>query len=109
MPMTKSSLIDAVAADADLPRKRARQVINTIFDTMTNALAEGKRIEMRGFGTFAVRVYDGYTGRNPRTSVPVEVDPKRSVHFKVGKELRERINGAEDVELEDDGDESDDT
>src|SRR5690554_7931405 len=68
-------------------------VVNTIFDSMTTALIAGDGIEIRGFGSFTVRQYKSYEGRNPRTGDVVHVAPKRLPFFKVGKELRERVNG----------------
>ena len=91
--MTKSELIDRVAAARNLPRRTAEEVVNLIFDGMRDALCNGERIEIRGFGTFKTRQYDGYTGRNPKTSTAIEVKPKVLPVFKVGKELRLRVNG----------------
>ncbi len=92
--MNKSDLIDAMAARADLPKARAEQVVNCVFDAMAEALAEGHSIEIRGFGSFTVQAYDPYEGRNPRTTDPVAVPPKRLPRFKVGKELRELIDAS---------------
>ena len=69
--MTKSELIDAIAARADLTKARAEMVVNCVFDTMTGALQDGQGIEIRGFGSFTVRPYKPYDGRNPRTGQPV--------------------------------------
>ncbi len=90
--MTKSELIDAIAARADLTKARAEMVVNCVFDTMTSALRRGQGIEIRGFGSFTVRPYKPYDGRNPRTGQPVPVPPKRLPFFKVGKELKEIVN-----------------
>ena len=90
--MTKSELIDAVAARAGLSRVRAEQVVETIFASMTEAMEQGEGIEVRGFGSFTVRPYKSYRGRNPKTGVPVEVSAKRVPFFKAGKELREIVN-----------------
>ena len=90
--MTKSELIDEVSVRASLPRKRAEDVVNAFFDTMKEALLEDQRIEVRGFGSFSIREYDARVGRNPRTGEQVDVDEKKSVHFKVGKELRDRVS-----------------
>ena len=90
--MTKSELIDRVAQETGLTKGRAEMVINAIFDSMTDALAKNDGIEIRGFGSFTVRQYKAYEGRNPRTGDPVHVAPKRLPFFKVGKELRERVN-----------------
>ena len=91
--MTKSELIERVAQETGLTKGRAELVINAIFDSMTDALVKGDGIESRGFGSFTVRQYKSYEGRNPRTGEPVHVAPKRLPFFKVGKELRERVNG----------------
>ena len=68
--------------------------MNCIFESMEESLRLGKRIEIRGFGSFEIRDYKSYEGRNPRTGDPVEVQPKRLPFFKVGKELKERVNEA---------------
>ncbi len=92
--MTKSELVAAVAeAHPDLTRKHSELVVNTIFDSMKDALAQGDRIEIRGFGSFQVRTRDSRLGRNPKTGEAVDIDQKRVPFFKVGKELRERVNG----------------
>ena len=90
--MTKSELIDAIAARADLTKARAEMVVNCVFDTMTGALQKGQGIEIRGFGSFTVRRYKPYDGRNPRTGQPVPVPHKQLPFFKVGKELKEIVN-----------------
>jgi integration host factor subunit beta len=90
--MTKSELIDEVADRRKLPRRTAEEVVNIIFDQMRDALCEGARIEIRGCGTFKTRHYDGYTGRNPKTASTIEVAAKVLPVFKVGKELRQRVN-----------------
>lgn len=92
--MTKSELIDEVAQQLDLPRKRAEQVVKLIFDDMCRALARGERIEIRGFGSFRAKRYPPYSGRNPKTGRVIQVDEKVLPVFKVGKELRGRVNGA---------------
>lgn len=94
--MTKSELIEKVAQETGLTKGRAEMVINAIFDSMTEALVRNEGIEIRGFGSFTVRQYKAYEGRNPRTGEPVHVAPKRLPFFKVGKELRERVNGKHD-------------
>ncbi len=89
--MTKSQLIDAVAARSGLTRKNAEEVVSTIFSAMANALVRGDRIEIRGFGSFKTKHYAPYTGRNPKTAEPIEVAAKILPVFKVGRELRERV------------------
>ncbi len=90
--MTKSELIDAVASQTNITKSRAELVVNCIFDSMTEALKRGDGIEIRGFGSFTVRQYKPYNGRNPRTGDPVNVASKRLPFFKVGKELKEMVN-----------------
>ena len=91
--MTKSELIEAVAAKLKLPKGKAELVVNCVFDSMVDALEKSEGIEIRGFGSFTVRSYKSYEGRNPRTGDPVSVKPKRLPFFKVGKDLRERVDG----------------
>ncbi len=90
--MTKSKLIEVVATKTEMPKKRTQDIVNAIFDTMAEALLSDQRIEVRGFGSFSIREYKARRGRNPRTGEQVQVDEKKSVHFKVGKELRERVD-----------------
>ena len=93
MAMTKSGLIEAVAERTPhISKKDTEIVVNTIFDSMTRALKQGERIEIRGFGSFTVRPYKPYSGRNPRTGQPVPVPAKRLPFFKVGKELKEMVD-----------------
>lgn len=91
--MTKSQLIEAVAERGGLTRKRAELLVNTIFSSMEEALVRGDRIEIRGFGSFKTKHYDPYTGRNPKTGDPIEVSAKVLPVFKVGRELRDRVQG----------------
>jgi integration host factor subunit beta len=90
--MTKSDLIDVLCETQKLPKGRAELLVHVIFDALEAALKRGERIEIRGFGSFELRSYRGYDGRNPRTGSAVEVRPKRLPFFKVGKELKERVN-----------------
>ena len=94
--MTKSDLIELVANKLHLPKGKAELIVNCIFDSMEESLKNGERIEIRGFGSFEIRHYKAYEGRNPRTGDPVGVHPKRLPFFKVGKELKERVNEAGD-------------
>jgi integration host factor subunit beta len=91
--MTKSELVDLVAADQSLPRKTAEEAVNIVFDSMREALCNGERIELRGFGSFRTRHYTGYRGRNPKTNATIRVKAKILPVFKVGKSLRDRVNG----------------
>ena len=92
--MTKSELVTLVAESRpDLTQKHAELVVNTIFDSMKDALCAGDRIEIRGFGSFQVRTRASRLGRNPKTGAAVHIAEKRVPFFKVGKELRERVDG----------------
>lgn len=90
--MTKADLINVVAQKANLQNKQAEVVVNLIFDMMADALKKDDRIEIRGFGSFVNRNYGAYQGRNPKTGQIVPVPPKRVPFFKVGKELKEKVD-----------------
>jgi len=92
--VTKSELIERISEKLKLPNGKAEQIVNCVFDSMVKALQEGEGIEIRGFGSFTVREYKAYEGRNPRTGETVHVAPKKLPFFKVGKDLRERVNSA---------------
>ncbi|MBK9029954.1 MAG: integration host factor subunit beta [Myxococcales bacterium] len=94
MPITKSELTLRLSETQKLAKGKAEQVVNVMFDAMAGALERGERIEIRGFGSFEVRSYKPYEGRNPRTGETVHVKAKRLPFFKVGKELRENINAS---------------
>ena len=91
MAKTKSDLINLIAERMILPRIRAEMIVDRIFDSMTEALKSNVGVEVRGFGTFTVRSYREYDGRNPRTGELVHVKAKRLPFFKVGRELRQRV------------------
>lgn len=90
--MTKMELVTEFASEMGFAPKQARAVIDTILDIMTEALARGEGIELRGFWTFSVKHYKSFTGRNPKTGQPVTVKSKRLPYFKASKELVEEIN-----------------
>ncbi len=90
--MNKSELVLKVAEKLNLTKKKAEDVVDLIFDSMTNTLLKGDRVEIRGLGSFVVRHYTSYTGRNPRTGESIQVKPKKLPFFKVGKELKKRID-----------------
>ena len=90
--MNKSELIDIISEKTKMTRKSAEDVVELIFDSMTHALKTGDRIEIRGFGSFVVKDYEAYKGRNPRTGASIQVKPKKLPFFKVGKELRELVD-----------------
>jgi integration host factor subunit beta len=89
--MNRSDLIEALAERKNIPVNVAESIVHAIFGSMRDTLVAGNRIEIRGFGSFEIREYDGYTGRNPKTGIEVTVAPKKSIFFKVGKDLKERI------------------
>ena len=89
--MIRSELIGKLAIEKNISYAIAETIVTEIFKSMTETLITGNRIEIRGFGSFEVREYDGYTARNPKTGVQLEVKPKKSPFFKVGKDLKERI------------------
>ncbi|HHO47851.1 MAG TPA: integration host factor subunit beta [Desulfobacteraceae bacterium] len=90
--MNKSELIEALAEKTSLSIREASSITNTLIDTMSDALAQGDSIEIRGFGSFVVKEYDSYIGRNPKTGEKIKVAPKKLPFFKVGKDLREKVN-----------------
>ena len=91
--MTKSELIARLAAkNPHLYQRDVERIVATVFDEISKALANGDRVELRGFGAFSTRNRDARVGRNPRTGASVDVDAKRVPYFKPGKEMRERLN-----------------
>jgi len=91
--MIRSELLQALAADnTELRPEEVEQVVDIFFDEISARLAEGGRVELRGFGTFSTRGRDARTGRNPRTGASVDVAAKRVPYFKPGKEMRDRLN-----------------
>ncbi|ASG21549.1 MULTISPECIES: integration host factor subunit beta [Nitrospirillum] len=91
--MTKSELIMRLAElNPHLYQRDVEKIVTTIFDEITEALARGDRVELRGFGAFSVKRRDARTGRNPRTGQAVDVDEKFIPFFKTGKQLREQLN-----------------
>lgn len=95
--MTKSELIQRLAErNPHLYQRDVEKIVTTIFDEITEALARGDRVELRGFGAFSVKRRDARTGRNPRTGESVDVDEKVIPFFKTGKQLRERLNAGDE-------------
>jgi len=92
--MTKSELVQTLAEQQDLPLQDSRSIVDTILETMAEAMVRGENVEIRGFGSFQVREYETYTGRNPKTGEKIAVTPKKLPFFKVGKELREQVNAS---------------
>ncbi len=91
--MIRSELIAKISEkNPHLSKRDVEKIVNTLFEEITGALAEGDRVELRGFGAFSVRKRDARTGRNPRTGESVEVAEKHVPFFKTGKLLRDRLN-----------------
>ena len=92
--MIRSELVDKIAAEnPHLYQKDVERIVDTIFDEIIEALANGNRVELRGFGSFSVKKRDARMGRNPRTGESVAVEAKAVPFFKTGKLLRDRLNG----------------
>ena len=90
--MNKSELIKALADENALSNEEAATIVETFFDCMKDALSQGNRVEIRGLGSFKIKNYEGYSGRNPKTGKMVEVAPKKLPFFRAGKELKEFLN-----------------
>ena len=91
--MNKIDLIQALKNSNNLSRLEAEKIVTLFFDKMADALAQGDRVEIRGLCSFFVKKYRGYTGRNPKTGGLVKIAPKKLPFFKVGKELKDRVDG----------------
>lgn len=92
--MNKSELIEAFSNEIDVPARTASSIVEAILDLMTDTLIRGETIEIRGFGSFTIKNYESYEGRNPKTGAVTTVKPKKLPFFKPGKELRESVNAA---------------
>ena len=90
--MNKSQLIEEIAMRQGLSLKVAEAVLNIFFGTIADGLIREERAEIRGFGSFKTKTYEGYQGRNPKSGQPIQVTPKKLPFFKVGKELRELVD-----------------
>ncbi|MBW2040193.1 MAG: integration host factor subunit beta [Deltaproteobacteria bacterium] len=90
--MNKSELALEVAKRAKVSQNVAKVVVEAVFEEMEEAMRKGERIEIRGFGSFVIRDYGTYQGRNPKTGEAVRVSPKKLPYFKAGKELKERVD-----------------
>lgn len=82
-----------LAAQTDLPQRKAEEIVDMFFSTMSHAIIAERRIEIRGFGPFVVKDYEAYTGRNPQNGARITVEPKKLPFFKVGKDLKQKIDG----------------
>jgi integration host factor subunit beta len=92
--MTKADLVEKVAAEADMTKKDAEQLVEIIFESIVSTLNKGEKIELRGFGSFRVRQRNARKGRNPKTGASVNIPAKRVAYFKPGKDLKEVINNS---------------
>jgi len=91
--MTKAELVERVSDKvSDLTKKQTETIVNTIFDSIKDALAKGDKIEIRGFGSFKIRTRKEREGRNPKTGAPVSVPSKKVPFFKAGKELKDLVD-----------------
>lgn len=93
--MNKSELIEKLAVKSGISILQSEEIVNLVFRKMRDSLVSGGRIEIRGFGSFIVKEYKSYQGRNPKTGNKINVPPKKLPFFKVGKELRERVDKVE--------------
>ena len=96
--MNKPDIVQLLSKDINLPVRKTDEIVDKFFETMSDALLSGNRIEIRGFGSFEVRKYDGYSGRNPKTGEEKAVLPKKLPFFKVGKDFKEKVNLNQGVE-----------
>jgi len=90
--MTKADLIESVASKVDLPRATAERAVNTLFEDIVSALKQGEKVNVSGFGTFAVSTRKARTGRNPKTGESIEISATRAAKFKAGKTLKDSLN-----------------
>jgi integration host factor subunit beta len=90
--MNKTDLINALRKETGLSKSKSEQVVELFFDEMSNALARGDRVEIRGLYTIYAKNYKSYAGRNPKTGEPIEVPAKKLPFFKCGKELKEMVD-----------------
>ena len=90
--MNKSQLIERLAKHEGLTVKNTASVVNVVFDSIAESLGDANRVEIRGFGSFKVKDYSSYQGRNPKTGEVIQVREKKLPYFKVGKELKERVD-----------------
>lgn len=95
--MNKSELIEKLSEKSGVSLHQAEEIVGLIINKMRDTMAGGGRIEIRGFGSFVVKNYEAYQGRNPKTGETISVPPKKLPFFKVGKELKERIDGEDDA------------
>ncbi len=97
--MTKAELVEEVSRVSDLTKKHSEVIVDTVFQSIIDALHRGEKIELRGFGSFRLRQRESRKGRNPKTGDKVDVPPKRVPYFKPGKELKDLINRESEDEV----------
>lgn len=90
--MTKAELVEKVSGKINLTKKQTEVVVNTVFQSITDSLSDGKKVELRGFGSFRIRERNARVGRNPKSGAQVDVPAKRVPFFKAGKDLRELVD-----------------
>ncbi|PIE33890.1 integration host factor subunit beta [candidate division KSB3 bacterium] len=90
--MTKADIVEKASAAVDMPKRKGEVVVNTVLHCIIDALAEGERVDLRGFGSFRVSARDDRTGRNPRTGEEIDIPAKKVPLFRAGKEFRRRVN-----------------
>jgi integration host factor subunit beta len=90
--MTKADIVEKASAAVDMPKRKGEVVVNTVLRCIIDALAQGDRVDLRGFGSFRVSARDDRTGRNPRTGEVIEIPAKKVPLFRAGKEFRRRVN-----------------
>ena len=96
--MTKAELVEKVANQINLTKRQTEVVVNTVFSSITDSLADGKKVELRGFGSFRIRQRNARVGRNPKSGQKVDVPSKKVPFFKAGKELRELVDEHKSIE-----------
>ena len=90
--MNKTELIDAIAAEADLPKASAGRALDAVLDSITNQLKAGEQVALVGFGTFTVKERNARTGRNPQTGAAIQIAASKVASFKAGKALKDAVN-----------------
>ena len=90
--MKKSDLVDAIAAKTNLHKGQVQTVVEDVFEMITEGLAKGEKVDLRGFGTFTVRASAARIGRNPQTGEPLQIPARKAPAFKPGKELKDKVN-----------------
>ncbi|MCP4399568.1 MAG: HU family DNA-binding protein [bacterium] len=95
--MTKADIVEQASAAVDMPKRKGEVVVNTVLRCIIDALAEGERVDLRGFGSFRVSARDDRTGRNPRTGELIDIPAKKVPLFRAGKEFRRRVNDENEI------------